>query len=238
MRKDMSRYYTVALLAACLASFASEVRADYLDGLAAMVKGDFKAACAEFGTLAEKGDAKAQIKVGEMHVRGQCGPKSDEEAAKWYLKAAQQGNAEAQVYLGVMHANGKGVAQDDAEAGKWYAKAAEQGSAVGQGMLGQLYSTGKGVAKSDAEAIKWYRKSAEQGNALGQRLLGGAYADGLGVEQDYVQAYMWLTLAFQKGDPMAGGIRSTFLGKLKPDQIAEAIRLARDWRPVKAAKGK
>jgi len=238
MKKNTNRYYAAALAVACLAGFASEVRADYLDGLAAMVKGDFKAACAEFGALAEQGDAKAQIKVGEMHVRGQCGPKNEEEAAKWYLKAAQQGNSEAQVYMGVMYANGKGVTQNDAEAATWYAKAAEQGNPVGQGLLGQMYSAGKGVTKSDAEAITWYRKAAEQGNSLGQRLLGGSYADGLGVEQDYVQAYMWLTLAFEKGDPLAGGVRSTFSGKMKAEQIAEAKRLAGEWRPVKAKKGK
>ena len=166
MKKNTNRYYAAALAVACLAGFASEVRADYLDGLAAMVKGDFKAACAEFGALAEQGDAKAQIKVGEMHVRGQCGPKNEEEAAKWYLKAAQQGNSEAQVYMGVMYANGKGVTQNDAEAATWYAKAAEQGNSLGQRLLGGSYADGLGVEQDYVQAYMWLTLAFEKGDPL------------------------------------------------------------------------
>ena len=159
------KMYQIALLVAGLASFATEVRADYLDGLAAMVKGDYKTACAEFGALADQGDAKAQIKIGEMHFRGQCGPQNDTEAAKWYQKAAEQGSSEAQVYLGVVYSKGKGVPQSDAEAVSWFRKAAEQGNVLGQRLLGGMYAAGRGVAQDYMQAYMWLSLAFEKGNA-------------------------------------------------------------------------
>lgn len=220
-------------------NFVAPAAADYTDGLAAYVKGDYQAACMEFTALAEQGDAKAQVKLGEMNARGQCGAKDDVAALKWYQKAAEQGNSEAQIYLGVMHFSGKGTPQSDSEALKWYRKAAEQGNTIGMWVTGDMYANGKGgVPQSDTEAAKWYRKAAEGGNSVGQRLLGGMYSQGRGVPQDYVQAYMWISLAFAKGDPQAGEIRYEFSTKMTPEQITEAKQLVEQWRPVKATVGK
>ena len=46
--------------------------------------------------------------------------KNDEEAVKWYRKAADQGFAAAQYNLGGMYYRGEGVAKDEVEAVKWY----------------------------------------------------------------------------------------------------------------------
>lgn len=234
----MKHVVSQAILLLLTVSFVSTAAADYLDGLAAYVKGDHKTACKEFAALAEQGDAKAQFKLGEMNERGHCGAKDDVAALNWYQKAAEQGNSEAQIYLGVMHYNGKGAPQSDAEALKWYRKAAEQGDAIGMWLIGDMYAKGKGVPQSDAEAVNWYRKAAEKGNSVGQRLLGASYIKGQGVPQDHVQAYMWLTLALAKGDPQAADIRYAFASKMSAEQIAEARRLAAQWRPVKAKAGK
>lgn len=209
--------------------------AEYTDGLAAYVKGDFATACKEFKGLADKGEAKAQLKLGEMHGKGLCGPQNDAEAAKWVRMAAEQGYAEAQISYGILNAAGNGVPQSDAEAANWFRKAAGQGNPVGQWMLGKAYEEGRGIPKSDDEAVKWYRRSAEQKNAIGQRLMGVMYIGGRSVPKDLVQAYMWLTLALENGNAASAEIRYGLTRNMTKEQIAEATRLAKEWKPGKGA---
>ena len=101
-------------------------------GLAAVLGG-----CGEPTLLerAEMGDAEAQYNLGDTYANGIGVTKDDEEAVKWYRKAAEQGHAEAQFSLGLMYAFGEGVAKDLEEAVKWYRKAAEQGLAEAKKFL-------------------------------------------------------------------------------------------------------
>jgi len=144
---------------------------------------------------------------------------------------AEQGMAEAQEVLGFMYAEGKGGPQDYAEAAKWYRKAAEQGVADSQTFLGFMYAIGNGVPQDYAEAAKWYRKAAEQGNAGGQFFLGFLYHGGEGVPQDYVEAFMWVNLAAAQGNQTAKMLLDAVTMQMTPAQIAEAQKLAREWKP-------
>ena len=81
-----------------------------------------------------------------------------------------------------------------------------------------------------ARAFKEFWALAEQGDAGGQFGLGVLYGNGKGVPLDYVQAYMWLNLAADQGHKDAGNFRDVLAKKMTPAQIAEAKRLARDWR--------
>ncbi len=110
------------------------------------------------------------------------------------------------------------------------------GEAVAQYNLGLMYDEGKGVPQNYAEAIEWYRKAAEQGDAYAQHNLGNMYGTGEGAPQDYVRAHMWLDLAvsrFPSGNDRDSAIRYRDLAasRMTPDQIAEAQRLAREWKP-------
>ncbi len=60
------------------------------------------------------------------------------------------------------------------------------------------------------------------------------YVAGQGVPKDYVLAHMWLNLAAAKRVKKAGKGRDLLEILMTPDQIAEAQRLAREWK----AKGK
>jgi uncharacterized protein len=71
----------------------------------------------------------------------------------------------------------------------------------------------------------------DQGNAIAQWSLGSAYEHGHGVTQDYVVAHMWLNLAAAQGDGDASKERDHLAQYMTPDQIAEAQRLAREWKP-------
>jgi uncharacterized protein len=115
---------------------------------------------------------------------------------------------------------------------------AEQGDAAAQSKLGEMYAAGDGVRQDYAEAAKLYQLAAEQGEPDAQELLGLLYDVGAGVPCDYVQAHMWLDLAASRYLPseitkreVAVETRDLVASKMSPEQIAEAQKLARDWKP-------
>jgi TPR repeat protein len=157
------------------------------------------------------------------------------EALRLWRPLADQGHADGQLKLGNMYGRGQGVPQDDAEAVKWYRLAAEQGNALAQFNLGIMYRRGQGVPQDYAEAVKWNRLAAEQGDAEAQHNLGVSYHRGEGVPQDYVQAHMWFNLAASRAPASerdeAIKMRNVAASNMTPEQIAEAQKLAREWRP-------
>jgi TPR repeat protein len=202
----------------------------YEDGLAAYQRGDYATALGLLRPLADQGDAKAQTELGAMYANGQGVPKDYAEAMKWVRLAAEQGLAQAQNNVGWIYFNGAGVPRNYPEAMKWYRLAAEQGLADAENSLGDMYKKGEGVKENHAEAVKWYRRAAEQGDAAGQYDLGFEYWGGL--RPDYVQAYMWFSLAAAGGIDNGNGMMSESGRHMTPNQIAEAQRLARDWKPT------
>ena len=204
------------------------------DAVAADQRGDYATEFRIFHSLAAQGDSYAQFRLGEMYFAGTGVPQDDKEAARWYHLAAEQGYAKAQFELGRAHELGSGVPPDSKEAAKWYRLAAEQGDAEAQCELGFMYSFGVDVPKDYKEGAKWYRLAAEQGNADAQAYLAGNYLFGLGVPQDFVAAYMWLNLAVAQGHVGMADRRDEIARRLTPAQLAEAQKLAREWRPKTA----
>ena len=131
-----------------------------------------------------------------------------------------------------MYYSVRGVPQDHAEAAKWFRKAADQGDVDTQFNLGAMYVNGEGVPQDHAEAVKWFRKAADQGDADAQFNLGVAYGNADGVPQDDVQALLWFTLAGAQGNADAIRYRNEAIAKMTPAQVAEAERLAREWKPT------
>ena len=124
------------------------------------------------------------------------------------------------------------VNRDYATALRLFRLAADQGDANGPFMLGVMYATGQGIPQNYAEAVKWYHLATDQGSADAQYNLGGMYATGQGVQQDYVSAYMWLSLSATLGEQGAIKSRDLVAQRMTPAQIAEAQKLARDWKPA------
>ena len=109
--------------------------------------------------------------------------------------------------------------------------AADQGDASAQFNLGVMYADGRDYG----EAAKWYRKAADQGNASAQFNLGVVYANGQGAPQDYVLAYMWINLAAAAStdtEKKVAEARDSIASKMTPEQVADAQRLAREWKPI------
>jgi TPR repeat protein len=88
-----------------------------------------------------------------------------------------------------------------------------------------------GVPQDYAEAVKWFRRAAEQGQAGAQYNLGLMYGNGDGVPQDHMLAHMWFNLAAAQGLVPAKENRDIAAKRMTSEQIAEAQRLAREWKP-------
>jgi TPR repeat protein len=108
---------------------------------------------------------------------------------------------------------------------------AEQGDPSAQFRLGLLYENGEGVPRDFAKARLWYEKAAVQGEAKAQFYLGIQSAFGEGGPLDLVQAHMWYSLAAGNGNAHAPGYRDDLARQMTHAQIAEAQRLAREWKP-------
>ncbi|MGA7956597.1 MAG: tetratricopeptide repeat protein [Xanthobacteraceae bacterium] len=184
-----------------------------------------------FRLAADQGHAGAENNLGSMYLNGRGVPQNYAEALKWYRKAADQGHTLAQLELGIMYTQGKGVAQNSSEAMKYYRLAADQRNAGAQFGLGGMYYFGFGVPQNYAEALKWFRLAADQGNVGAQLSLGDIYTGGQGVPHDYVTAHMWYDLAAAQGNQDAVKNRGSVEHQMTPAQIAEAQRLAREWKP-------
>jgi TPR repeat protein len=103
------------------------------------------------------------------------------------------------------------------------------------------YQEGEGVLQDYVQAVAWWRKAAKQGHDAAQVELGLMYEKGEGVPQDYMQAYMWFNLAASRAALAGDAInsiqwavqRDEVAAKMTPEQIAEAQRMAREWKPTK-----
>src|SRR5262249_45313682 len=133
-----------------------------------------------------------------------------------------------------MYQNGKGVPQDDAEAVKWFRLGAAQGYAPAQVKLGSMYSIGAGVPQDYAQAFYWLNLAAVQGDSMAQLQVGALYSLGQGVRRDFVQAYFWLSLSAAQGNAKAVKARDLVSARMTPNQIAEAQRLASEWKPIRS----
>src|SRR5215471_17234743 len=96
---------------------------------------------------------------------------------------------------------------DYAKALKLARPLAEAGDPRAEAVLGSAYYRGRGVAQNDSEAAKWFRLAADKGNAAAR---------------------------FPPNDARnraAVKNRDTVAGEMSSDQLAEAQKRAREWKP-------
>ncbi len=113
---------------------------------------------------------------------------------------------------------------------------AERGHESAQYNLALMYFLGEAIPLDYKEAFRWFRASAVQGNSSAQGSLGAMYRKGLDLPQDYIQAFMWYDLAVAKSEldqerRVWARNRDSLAEKMTAEQIAEAQRLAREWKP-------
>ena len=114
---------------------------------------------------AENGDAGAMYDLGVMYEHGENGLKEvDEEAYKWYKKAANAGNVMGMASAGTYLLNGWGVEENRSEGLIMLVTAANSGSNFACFELGKLYFHGLfGVEVNYASAKHWLEKALAVG---------------------------------------------------------------------------
>jgi uncharacterized protein len=137
---------------------------------------------------------------------------------------AEQGDARAQSLLGSIYYSGRGVPRDDLEATKWFSLAADQGDAAAQFRLGLMYSEGHGMPQDHAEAAEWYQRAANERYAQAQYNLGLLNL-----------AAVHFPASDTRNRNAALNSRDVVARKLTREQLAEAQKLAREWKPVRLA---
>lgn len=170
-----------------------------------------QAQIAEARLLAEKEDAEAQFYLG-MAYNGGLGVKSNqEEALKWWRKAAQNGHVQAMYNVGI-----ENLQVDPEEARTWLQKASERGDVRATYVIGRMKLSGvltkadlnppKPSNPSDSpknwirlsdnpadvhEGLQLIQQTAEEGLSEAQGILAIFYALGAGLPQDMDMAEKW-----------------------------------------------
>ena len=101
---------------------------------------------------ADKGNKKAQYRLGRCYDKGHGVEKNKETAFQWYQKSAKQDYSKAQYQVGKAYLKGKVVAKDEKKAKSWLKKAISN-------------------PKGGAEVLDNIRKEAAEGKETAKQIL-------------------------------------------------------------------
>ena len=186
---------------------------------------------ARLRTAALGGDAAAAYEVALRFAEGRGVPADQEEAARWYERAASKGLVPAQFRYASLLEKGTGVKKNLGQARKLYLAAATQGHAKAMHNLAVLYAEGIEGKPDYATAALWFRKAAQHGIADSQYNLGVLCARGLGTDKNMAEAYKWFALAAAQGDREAAKKRDDVAAHLDADELASARDTAKSFVP-------
>jgi len=183
-------------------------------------------------TAALAGDPLAAYEVGVRFAEGRFVPVNNEEAARWFDRAAKKGLAPAQFRLATLYEKGVGVKKNLAMARDLYRSAADKGHGKAMHNLAVLYAEGVDGKADYRTASEWFRKAADRGIADSQYNLAILYARGVGVEQNLAESYKWFFLAAKEGDQDAAQKRDEIAARLDEQALAAARIEVESWRPL------
>ena len=201
---------------------------------------DVRADFAALEVLAETGDPKAQIALGECCETGSGTERDLDMAERWYVRAADRGDQDGQYHAGRMAEREKDSPDRFTAALSWYTKAAAQGHVgakarqrrlEGQREMLERYWRGKAAhyRGDHAETVRCFRETANQGFSRAQCGLAICYENGMGVEKSLREALRWALKAAEQGDVdgqrMAGRLYCILPENADP---AEGLRWLRD----------
>lgn len=99
MRTGKTMFWTL-MLSLILAGPAGA--SDFTTALDAFKRGDVLSALEDFHALADRGNAKAQLKLGLIYAKGQGVPRDLAQAHMWFALAADQGSSPASQNLDLL----------------------------------------------------------------------------------------------------------------------------------------
>lgn len=148
---------------------------------------------------AENGFASAQNEVAFRYHDGDGVEQSDEEAFKWWMKAAEQEYPEALFSVGNCFQTGMGVEEDMEKAVDYWMRAADKGHGVSQYFIGVCYYNGMVLEKDPDKAFEWWKKAAEQEVPEAELNMGMFCMDGDFMPQSDEGAVKWFRKAAEHG---------------------------------------
>jgi uncharacterized protein len=160
-------------------------------------------------------------------------PQDEARAAKWVHKAADQGNVEAQIILGSMYEGGHGVPQDYAAAVSWFRKAANKGSAHAQYDLGIMYNKGTVSRRTMRLLRAGFERRPTRETPRVKGYLGPCMPMVAACRRTMSQPTCGSTWRLQVETKGGTELRDRVANLMTPAQIAEAQKLAREWKPAK-----
>ena len=102
--------------------------ADFDKGMEAFNKGDYETAINELKPSAQNGDVKAQFNLAKIYSSRKTSSQDQNEAIKWYTKAAEQKHAFSQYTLGQIYAQEQNMSKSYVQSYAWYNLALSQGN--------------------------------------------------------------------------------------------------------------
>lgn len=158
------------------------------------------AAVSRLRTAAQRGDAQAQLALGQLLING-VGTRLDiREALSWFLIAADAGVPMAMNMLGRCHEYGFGVPVDYVQAACWYLRAAHLDCDWAIYNYAQLLAHGRGVERNRAAAFRWFGLAASRGHARAMNFLGLYHEHGWETPVDSAAAFNWYRRSAEAGD--------------------------------------
>jgi TPR repeat protein len=113
--------------------------------------------------LAQKGNAEAQFKVGEMYETGRGVEKNIVEAKRWITRAAEQGHQAANYKLLYYDLQNNGVTAKNKPKLAELQQAAKGGNGIAQYYVGLMHSRGVGLRRNSTVALDWLGKASTLG---------------------------------------------------------------------------
>ena len=177
-------------------------------------------------TMAEAGDAEAQVNLGLAYEKGETPSGVDYDLCyKYYKMAADQGYALGENNVGFCYEKGYGVKQDFIKAVQWYEKAADKGNGLAAANAAHMYMAELGVAFDQIKVVKYTKMGAADGITQCMYNLGAFYLHGKYVERDVEKAQYYIELAAEKGHQLALNMLSHCDGDVSNLKNVENISL-------------
>ncbi|WP_092995321.1 tetratricopeptide repeat protein [Rhizobium sp. NFR07] len=120
---------------------------------------DLRLSAHYFRLAADKGNATAAFKLGELYEAGEGLARDPVQAFYWYMKSAARNNKHGQLKIGWCYQKGIGVQPDPKIAAIWYRLAADNDNIWGYHMLAFMLADGEGMTKDVAQARRYFELS-------------------------------------------------------------------------------
>lgn len=191
--------------------FSFPAYAGFDEGKKAYDQKQWTQAITELRPLAEAGDDRAMVILGNMYNEGLGVMKDPKEAFSLYKRAAtQKNNADAMVAVAAMYTSGIGVNRNLNASLQWFGRAAQLGNQIGAFFYATVLFRGNKspddtISQDTYNAYKWYKIAAKDKK---------------------------LPKIQQASEKLAKRIADK---NLSAEEVAKADKEAVDWKPVEAA---